>query len=252
MSVLHVYQTPQALYLTQGVGSPNQNYPVNRSDFRLVQGVRNEVEVFVKDLDRKPVAVTGTPVLRVLDRARQNLLLEAVLVAVDAAKGRYRLVVDAGDRLPLGSHVYAVLLEMPGEAPTVLCTDRDRGVSGVVEVVAGPHAVPAPATVVPRAEILSRDGRLVTTALPGAAQVDHREGLHAALCHLTGFTGTVTVQGSLEAQPTSDDAAWFEVARANFADADGARPLTFEGMLVWVRFVIEETAGTVEKIVYRN
>lgn len=250
--MLHVYQTPQAVYLTQGVGSPNQNYPVNRSDFRLVQGVRNEVEVFVKDLDRKPVAVTATPVLRILDRARQRLLLEAVLVAVDAAKGRYRLVVDAGADLPLGVHTYAVLLEVPGEAPTVLYTDRDRGVSGVVEVVAGPEAIPAPSTLLPRAEMLSRDGRLYTTALPGAALVDHREGLHTALCHLTGFTGAITVQASLEAQPTSDDSAWFEVGRYPFVVADGPRPLAFEGMLAWVRFVVEESEGTVEQIVYRN
>lgn len=253
MSVIHVYQTPQAVHLTQGTGSPNQNYPVNRSDFRLLKGVRNEIEVFVKDLDRKPVSMNGkTPVMRIVDRDRQHLLMETELEVVDVSKGRFRLVVDPGVDLPLGSHIYSVLVETTGQYPTVLYTDRDRTPFGVVEVLEGPVETPAPSTMISRDQMLLLGGSRHSTALPGAALVGNRTGLHTALFYLTGFTGSITIQASLEAQPTSEDLSWFDVDQVTVSGFSGLHPLTFEGMFVWVRFIVYENQGTVDKVFYRN
>src|SRR5574343_504395 len=182
MTVLHVYQTPQAIYLTQGIGSPNQNYPINRSDFRLFRGVRNDVEVFVKDLDRKPVLVTGMVIMRIMDRNRQTVLHETSLEMVDPLAGRFRLSIEPSVHLPLGTHIYVVMLENEGESPIALFTDRDRGVSGFVEVISGTEVIVPPTPTVERKDMLLRDGKRYTTALPGTALSARQNGSHTAMC----------------------------------------------------------------------
>jgi len=250
---LHVYQTPQAIYLNKGVGSPNQNYPVNRTDFKIFDGVKNEVEVFVKDLDRKPVDMTGLRiVMNILDRNKNRMLLEKELEIIDAVRGRYRLTIDTGDNLPIGIHIYSVIT-VDDFSTEILYTDRNRGSSSYLEVVEGPFANPTPSVVVSQDDMLFRNNRYYTGAIAGAASVDRRDGLHALLWHPEGFSGRFTIEATLEAQPDASDSMWFVVASDLYVEQSQPVHHEFEGMYTFVRANYEIMGnGVVNQITFRN
>ena len=78
------------------------------------------------------------------------------------------------------------------------------------------------------------------------------DGLHTVQYTLTGFTGTVTIQATLEIDPGSND--WFDVySQAHTIAGNDPNPkrsflTNFTGNYVWVRAYIEYTDGTVNSI----
>ena len=81
------------------------------------------------------------------------------------------------------------------------------------------------------------------------------DGLHTVAYYLTGFVGTVKMQGSLATVPAESD--WFDIDGTTIGD--GSTTLTennfknFTGNFMWVRVIVTEfSAGTVNKVLYNN
>lgn len=72
------------------------------------------------------------------------------------------------------------------------------------------------------------------------------DGLHTIQYDLAGFTGTVTVQGTLATDPTSSD--WFTVYTNNYASETKTVIANFTGNYVWVRAYVEYTDGAINHI----
>ena len=96
-SPIWLYNIPQVVNLTipgslQYEGTMLNNYPVLRTDFRLVRGVTNEIVFFVRDLDRKPVALPtdNTLTIFIVDTKTDTILMSRDLTIVDLAKGIYQ------------------------------------------------------------------------------------------------------------------------------------------------------------------
>jgi hypothetical protein len=255
MSIIHVYAMPQIVtMMLDEVGAPSMNYPVNSTDIRFYQGVRNVVDLYVKDIDRKPVTLSGqVPVMHILTRDRSKLLLTRSLTVVDTAKGRYRLTVepDAMHDWPLGGLTYVAGVT-DGTSETLLYTDREKATTGVLYLLDGPLPQPIEAITIPASDFVLREPYTYSGAYPGAAQVGNLSGLHTIAVYGVAFTGRVLAQGSLDAQPSSDDSAWATIAAYDLDLASGVTPFGFEGNYQWIRFAVETLDGTFEKIVYRN
>ena len=78
------------------------------------------------------------------------------------------------------------------------------------------------------------------------------DGKHTYALKVTGFYGTITMQGTLAETPTADD--WFDIVgtehTATSADStvnrDGAYMYNFDGNFVWIRVnVTNFTDGTI-------
>lgn len=99
------------------------------------------------------------------------------------------------------------------------------------------------------------------------------QGIHTVEVQLTGFVGTINIQGTLAAMPTDMD--WFTVSRSlqssftidttglisNTVPATisysspttGSYSYNFEGNLVWIRVIVTNwTAGTINKVLYNH
>lgn len=100
------------------------------------------------------------------------------------------------------------------------------------------------------------------------------DGLHTVAWKITGFTGTIKMQGSLASDPTNND--WFDIelgsTTASFSiDTSGAASqanissvvystattanaaYNFTGNFMWVRVVVDNfTAGTVNSVYINN
>jgi hypothetical protein len=79
---------------------------------------------------------------------------------------------------------------------------------------------------------------------------------------MTDFTGTFKVQASIQSLPQDTD--WFDVYTmsptgidgllsvgipVSYVEYTGTQSYTFEGNYRWVRFIVDEQAGNVDKII---
>jgi hypothetical protein len=256
MSSVHLYDIPTVVQLTVAdTGAPNMNYPVNRTDVKIFRNVRNTVEVYAKDFDRKAVNLTGkTVTARVLDRRAQKTLLTRAVTAIDATKGAYKFVIDPTDCADWRSGMleYTVTVTDGQNHDTFLFHDRDRSPFGILEMLDGPLLQATDPITVNRSSFLLRDGRLFSGALPGAASVGNTSGVHTAAFYTVDYAGSVAIQASLDSQPASDDSGWFNVDSRDLFENTGIEAFSFTGNYLWVRFVGDPILGSFTKVVYRN
>lgn len=258
---VHIYDIPQVITVRTGSGVQNMNYPVNSTDIRLFKYVRNTVRIFVKDIDRKPVVLQSpnTPLIVITDRRNQKVLVNQAMDIIDQDKGLYEIVIDPVDLDPIeiGYYNYFVLTDSADGIPSPLYTDRNRSPLGVIEVAEGPVPLPRSSIEIAEDQFAISNSVALTGSYAGAATVGDLSGVHSAAFYFDNFRGSVKVQGSLDAQPTSTDSYWFDVHTFAFDDTtySGLYPVTFEGNLVWVRFLVTQTDGQftgLRKILFRN
>jgi hypothetical protein len=256
MTSVHLYEIPTVVQLTVAdTGAPNMNYPVNRTDIKIFRNVRNTVEVYAKDFDRKAVDLTGkTITARVLDRRAQKTLLTRTVTVIDATKGAYKFLIDPVDcaEWRTGMLEYTVTVTDSQNHDTFLFHDRDRSPFGVLEMLDGPLMQATDPITVNHSSFLMRDGRLFSGAVAGAANVGNTSGVHTAAFYMNMFTGSVSIQASLDMQPTSDDSGWFNVDSRDMFENSSVEGFNFTGNYLWVRFVADPILGTFSKVVYRN
>lgn len=256
MSVIHIFRIPQVVELTLGSGGTLMNYSVNRTDFRLFRHVDNQIDFWLKNIDRKAVTMANSAAsVHITHPRTQRVIMTRDLEVVDAAKGHLRLFVSGEEAaaLPPGALKYStVITNTVTNVQTLLFTDRDRSGSGTVEVTEGPIPDPPEPIRLSFSEFIFRSGRYYSEALEGAAQVRNYSGQHSLAINLAAFTGRFTVQGSLEENPSSLDTNWFNVDNRLYNNDNGLVHFPFEGNLLWVRFMVELGSGSIEKIEYRN
>jgi hypothetical protein len=86
------------------------------------------------------------------------------------------------------------------------------------------------------------------SAVKGNGYYGQADGRHTALFSVTGFTGTITIQGSLVTSPGSTDWADITVFSDSTTQEDGNTAVNFTGNFVWLRAVVEYTDGTVNSV----
>jgi hypothetical protein len=95
---------------------------------------------------------------------------------------------------------------------------------------------------------------IVSEAFKGDGYYGLGDGLHTVSYQVTSFVGTIKMQATLSAVPGEND--WFDLDGTTIGD--GVMPYTttsiynFIGNFVWVRAVVNYTAGTVNSILYNH
>src|ERR1019366_3038440 len=95
-----VYKIPQIIAVTYPASTSNgghflNNYPINRTNFRLIRSVQNEITFYVRDVDRKPVSIgfVETLTINIVDLETQTTLMTRNLSTINASSGIYLLTV---------------------------------------------------------------------------------------------------------------------------------------------------------------
>jgi hypothetical protein len=255
MSVIHLFRIPQVVELTTATGAALMNYPVNRTDFVLARYVDNEIEFWVKNIDRKAVALTGSTLTMHISETSGKVLLTRELHVLDAAKGLVRLFISGEEAaaMPRGNVRYSIVMTRVDGVQVMLYTDRDRKGVGHIEVVEGPLPDPIQPIPLSLSDFLSRNGRLYSGPVPGAAMVHNVSGQHSVIIDFSAFTGAFTVQGTLDAQPGQTDTQWFDVKSVEYYEPKSGRVhIPFEGNLMNIRFMVTKIAGNIDLILFRN
>jgi hypothetical protein len=227
------------------------NYPVSRTDIKVSKNVENVIDVYVRDIDRKPVAPGGILTMRFLDRKNRRVVASAPLLLVDAAKSHYTATLLGSDlaEVDLGWYDYVVSATLPSGYESLLFTDRDRTELSTVEVRQGPFPDFVDAVTVSPDNFIIRMPDSFSESLPGAASVRNVSGISSFVVFGNHFTGSITVQGSLDAMPSADDTQWFDVpVTHSFSNMTGNQGFTFEGNFVWVRFRMNDQTAVANPV----
>ena len=76
------------------------------------------------------------------------------------------------------------------------------------------------------------------------------DGFHTVQYNITGFSGTVKMQGTLATVPV--DADYFDISGTEETGTTGSFFKNFTGNYVWVRAVVIYTDGTVQSILLNH
>lgn len=82
------------------------------------------------------------------------------------------------------------------------------------------------------------------------------DGIHTVQYSITNFVGTIAIQATLSSEPADED--WFSVYEATYPEDTNIDPATtskitnFTGNYVWIRAVVEYSAGTVNRILLNH
>ena len=247
---------------------------MNSNDFRVFKDVQNDVEFVVRNTDRKPVNMTGRSAKVILSDSRTNRILHTQdLRVINEAKGICKAVFlpDLFSEWNLQSYTYRVQVTNMDGSTHMLYTDTHESQVGTFELAQGPVFDPRPNLEVSYADLKRQleeiDGQettiLFSSAFKGSMQRDERFVAHTMQAVLVNFSGTLTIQGSIEPGVPTDE-EWFEVKNFTYDHFTGKENFAFEQKLMWVRFRVynrydqpEVTplagdAGKVESILFRN
>jgi hypothetical protein len=195
------------------------------------------------------VNVAGsTFTLKVVDVYNNQLVLTRTLEIEDATKGMIGTVFTEEDIDNLDSlrYHYGIYMVDSNGAQRPLYVDDNYSASGVIEVDGTAYPVSQPSA---EPAIGAYNSGVAYTDV---VEVDYNaQGNNTAAYYLTGFTGTITAQGHLEDSATVVDSDYIDIASSTYTDQTGVVYVNFVGLFTGVRFKIEQTAGTVDKILYK-
>ena len=130
---------------------------------------------------------------------------------VDPLKGVWMLRLKASDiaNWPLGFLCYGIVCDRIGGDQVMLYTDRNYNPYGQLAVLQGPYPLPPEVTSLTPEQFTPVGLSLQSGAYPGAANVGNLSGIQSIVFQANAFTGSVTIQGSLENQPSTNASDWF-------------------------------------------
>lgn len=234
---------------------PQNNYPVNRTDFKIIRGVQNEILFFVRDLDRNVIKTTNFQqvTINIVDPTSSILLMSRNLSVVDAATALYMLTILAAetDSWETGSLRWSISVTRTDGSTVMLWTDMNYGPNSNLEVSDGPvPTATLPLTLSP-ANFVITNGIASSGPLPGSAQLGYQNGLQTFAIYPLNFTGSVEFDGSLQSQPTTDS-DWFAVQTTNYVLSNALSTVNVTGSYLWLRTLVTTVSGSINQILYKN
>ena len=87
---------------------------------------------------------------------------------------------------------------------------------------------------------------VIGSKFKGDGYYGRSDGLHTVQYNLSGFTGTLIIEGTLEVDPADSD--WFSVHSGALEQETNNTIVSFTGNYVWIRAKIIYTDGTLNSI----
>ena len=216
---------------------------------KLHKGVDNPIKFKIRNNNQKDVTLTGsTFTLSIVDSLTNQEKLSRTLDIENASTGMLATTITEEDLNNLDANKYHYGIKMVNSAGTQypIYVDDNYSASGVIEVHV--DAYPGPVAAVQPTIGAYNSGvaySSVTEVTPGA------NGNNTAAYYVTGFTGTVTVQGHLQSSGSVSDSDYIDIATNTYTNQSGVVYRNFTGLFTGIRFKITLTSGTVDKILYK-
>ena len=231
-------------------------------DIRLTlhRGVSNPISFTFKNEDQKAQDITSkTYEFNLIDSESKKAVLTKTLSILDdgstvSTKGDASCTITEGDLLPLDSKFYnfAVREVKSDGSREVTYADTGYAAAGTVELLDGAYPDFVASTSI---STFTLSGDTFTSgAITGRPGINNNKALHTIAIYPKNFTGTVTVQGTMETTPSSDN-DYFDITSSSLTASSSVSTLNFTGVFQNVRFKAvrdTNTTGRIDKILYRQ
>jgi len=241
-------------------GYHGRNSKVYDRRLTLHRGVSNPINFTFKNEDQKAQDITSkTYEFNIIDTESKKSVITKTLTILDdgstvSTKGDASCTVTEGDLLDLDAKFYnfAVREVKSDGSREVTYADTGYAAAGTIELLDDGYPQFVASTSV-STFTLSSD-TFTSSAIDGKPGINNNQALHTIAIYPTSFSGTLTVQGTMESDPSTDD-DYFTITSTSLDDASSVSTLNFNGVFQNVRFKAVRTTGTtgrIDKILYRQ
>jgi hypothetical protein len=244
---LYNYKLDITLDLDATVRGVNQ--VMYQRDLKIQKGIKNQVRVQFKNSDQKNVKIynTQTFVFSMFDAMNQRLIVEKELEVLDvnttATRGLALLTLNESDTLDLDrtSYQYSVkLLDAEGSAYTPTYANTYYGMAGTVHLNSDIFPVLQDSKVIDAFIITYNDDIQLYEHKSGniyaSPEYNGNNALHTLAMYMTGYKGTVYIQGTLDNSPGSSG-NYSTIATRTYTGFTGIDPVNFNGVYTYIRIV---------------
>ena len=236
-----------------GTGNLTEYNKVYQRNLKIAKGIDNVINFEIKNHDQKPVSIlnTYTPYVEIF--TEDNVLFKRYEGTIKENttpnfKGQFTINIKDGDTLNLDAQYlsYTVYLTDTNQANTLTYADTQYGITCTIELTneAFPGAI--------NSKEVTNFVDKISTVIDGEPHINSNTALHTAAIYSTDFDGTVTVQGTLDANNTN---SWFDISTETLTNPSTPHYVNFNGVFSNIRFKFDNTSGnsgTIDKILVRN
>lgn len=278
MQSLPIYLYPNTLDIILDLDPiiKGANRVMYQRDLKIQKGIKNNVRIQFKNSDQKriPISQDDVFVFSLFDTSNQRLLIEKTLSVLDdgttfATRGLAELVLTESDTMDLDVSDYQFSVKKQDTDGTYLpaYSNTYYGVAGFLKVAQDVYPMLQPSQEVVGFEVNFND--LIS-------KYEHRSGniyaypeynsnsaLHTTAAYMTGFRGTLKIEGTLYNSPGTSN-RYVTIATRDYNGFTGIDYFNFNGIFSYVRFVYTpaiapgesqnnnpEYYGSFDKVLYR-
>lgn len=254
--------------LSSGMTGDKWNMPMYNRDIKLFKGIENKVQFSVRDHDRKAYHLRDRELYLNIINQKLNSKLVKQLWCVDAYKGIFEVTFTESEMRDFEPATYTATVytkDLEGNED-LLYSGTDwtpvfyiHVVEGVMDVFKPSHKL-NPEEFLHNFYVKKEDGQRYDYYVSSRIKADETEYHTASITVIDDFLGTITMEGSMEVNPTDSEADWFIIDSKEYTDETKVEGETFQFNsqlnCMWVRFKYTvkaaNTQGKVSEILYRN
>lgn len=221
---------------------------VYQRTLKIYRGVDNPIDFQVRNSDQKPQSIVGqTVVFNLFAYESQELIMSRDCTVVDAAKGKVSVTISEGEALTLTPGFYTFsLYTLANSIKKPLYGDSQFGALGRLELIGNVYGNVIPTDVI--ATFNTEDTYKVSSAIDAKPHLNNNSALHTFAFYGTAYSGSVVIQASMDENTTTGN--WIDLATIPLTNSSIAYK-NIEGVWSWFRIKHTQTAGTLDKVLYR-
>lgn len=257
MQKLNGYLETQYLSVlySPNTATANRSRTVYARPIKLYRGITNTVQLRLLNNDQKEVDITGKYfVLNIVDPTTHLVIKNKTGVISNATQGKVDFTLTSTDL----SSTYAGRLKYSiaetdsvGNKTAIVYSDSDYGADGGLQIFDSPY-VGFSASETATFSTMTASSTNDNSNYVLAHQHLDTDSLHTAQYELSGYTGTITIQITLDADPSSLlDNDWVDLSSTSYTTESATQSVNFTGNYTAIRFKSVKTAGTITKVLYR-
>ena len=240
---------------------------VYNRNIKLHGGVDNKIKIQVRNVDQKPINLTGhTLVFTLVSRDSQELILEKDCDIYDITTGALTVSITESELLDIEPGLYNYSLrretrtaidsdEYEVETSYALYIDSQYSAVATLEILGNIKGNPVPSTVTKEwvkklvYDQPSGDQDYYISGIVNAQpQLSTPQTLHSFQVYMTDYTGTFEIQGSVS--EGGNPGTWVTLTTETYTD-ETIDFLNITGKYNFFRFKYSPDSGTVDKVLYR-
>ena len=259
MQILPIYLYANKLDVTLDLDAAIRgvNQVMYQRDLTVQKGIKNQIRIQFKNSDQKRISISTstTFVFSMFDAINQRLIIEKdliVLAETTSTKGMALLTLNESDTLDLdkSSYTYSVKVLDTDGTYTPAYSNTYYGMNGTIHLSNDVFPVLKDSTVIselnPTYNSIIQLYEFKSGNIYAYPEFNGNTALHTLALYMTAYRGKVSIQGTLDNTPTSDD-SYYEIDSRTYSGFTGIDYLNFNGVFTYIRIVHIPTRAPTEQ-----